>query len=576
MADRGGRILCFALLMGWVLRASAHSYLFEPMSRNLAKHLEGGENCPHCGQGNGAVSVKSRANGQWPTIDAYGSHGLCGDPFQGTQSTSLSDEKYMQYTTNVQRTYTAGSTVGFVVAISTHHKGHFEFRISEHKLDASLESHQKGQEYLNQRVLERVPPEQIYDDCVVDDARGDCQPVDVNHKGRWYVPPVASGQSVPGPDWSVEATQLFANLGGWGSNAAPYAYHMYYKIPEDLTCQHCTLQWYWVTGNTCLYDGDYFTYFRNLSAKGWNARAWSDFAAEDWASCSTSCCNSQLFGEEFWNCADIAVIGSNATAAPTPAPTPAPTATTAFLSQTTTTTPPPTGPGQCTNPQCGCPPFTDGATWCDANNYLYDANCQVDETACSVCYGHWCYGAAVPTPSPTPVTTATTTAIYPSPTPAPSTTGCYLPVCGCPPFENGPAWCTDDHARYPAGGHCATSASTCGDCLLNWCSATSTSTHSTTTSTTTVVGSTTTASTSTSTQGAPTSTTTTTSITPTPTTTLPTTQSTGSAGCYNPQCGCPPFTSGPAWCTENSAKYSVECQVSAAACDNCNAMWCGR
>ncbi len=35
---------------------------------------------------------------------------------------------------------------------------------------------------------------------------------------------------------------------------------------DGLSCTACTLQWYWSSGNSCVYDGDYFDYYRGIGA----------------------------------------------------------------------------------------------------------------------------------------------------------------------------------------------------------------------------------------------------------------------------------------------------------------------
>lgn len=63
--------------------------------------------------------------------------------------------------------------------------GHYEFRICDQALDAgSLSSAAEGQRCLDQWLLERAPP---LGDCVVNDPRGDCQPMDPKHPERWHL-----------------------------------------------------------------------------------------------------------------------------------------------------------------------------------------------------------------------------------------------------------------------------------------------------------------------------------------------------------------------------------------------------
>merc|ERR1712048_881904 len=90
------------------------------------------------------------------------------------------------------------------------------------------------------------------------------------------------------------------------------------------------------TANTCLYDADYLTYFRDLHAKGWNnVEKWAPHDLQSWATADNTVCNSARFSEEFWNCADISVIGGGSSPGPSPHPSP-------NLSPAQPTTPTPT------------------------------------------------------------------------------------------------------------------------------------------------------------------------------------------------------------------------------------------
>lgn len=342
-----GLVLIAFVLAAVLQPVASHGYMSRPKSRNYVKHLEGGEYCPHCYQSGGPAAVKSRGQGIWPTTNDYGSHGLCGDPGQGQQEKPLEQEVYMLYTTAPQESWTAGEVVDIQITITTHHKGHFEFRICDKKLDASsVGSHKLGQECLNQHLLMREPPDVAYSNCVPNDSRADCQPIDPEHPERWYLPP-------PGDSGVQVAYKNFSDDDAVDIHAEGVIYTMKYRIPRGLSCTECTLQWQWSSANSCLPDGSYLTYFKAMQKARWNASEWCPWCTSGWATCENSCCpKDEAFGEEFWNCADVTVnAGSGSTVAPTmPASTILPTAAPTTLAPTTASpvVPTPTpNPGLC-------------------------------------------------------------------------------------------------------------------------------------------------------------------------------------------------------------------------------------
>jgi endoglucanase len=207
---------------------------------------------------------------------------------------SIKDMKYME-AGSPQRTYVAGSVVEFKVGVSTHHWGHYEFRICDRALDQNLESAEVGQRCLNSWVLERAPRSPACGNSF----EGDCQRKNPEHPERWYLPPPGSAEmQVAGANWDDD----------WARPVDPNneVHTMRFIIPTDLRCDHCTLQWYYATGNTCAYDADYFDFDPGF-------KFWLHYKAS-WAKCENSCCGPQgpgLWAEEFWNCADIAVVAES-------------------------------------------------------------------------------------------------------------------------------------------------------------------------------------------------------------------------------------------------------------------------
>jgi len=271
-----GKLPAAVLALAGALRlhqASAHGKLTVPASRN---ELGGSSTCAHC------------LNGAGP----------CGD------SSSLN------FYAGPQATWTAGSIVPITVVVTAHHMGHYEFRVCDETLNGAT-SDPEG--CLNKWVLERATPEEVsaafgFGAC----ARGDegedrpfCTPIDGNHPERWYLPPRGE----------VDGTHT-----------------VYFKVPAGLACDECTLQWHWWSANSCQPAGDYGCYKDVLQSNGY----WTGSKAAWWTAFGGSCSGPEGpnghfgCGEQFWNCADIAVLpadGSPSTAAPTSAPAPMPTST---------------------------------------------------------------------------------------------------------------------------------------------------------------------------------------------------------------------------------------------------------
>eukprot|EP00929_Paragymnodinium_shiwhaense_P052443 TRINITY_DN2626_c0_g3_i1.p1 TRINITY_DN2626_c0_g3~~TRINITY_DN2626_c0_g3_i1.p1 ORF type:complete len:455 (-),score=58.81 TRINITY_DN2626_c0_g3_i1:374-1738(-) len=412
-----------SLLLACPELATGHAVLLEPPSRNYIANQAGKENCPHCLQSGGPDAVKARASGVWPTVLEPSSHGLCGDPGQGlAEPSSLATSTYL-VPTPVQRTYQAGEIVEFRVGVNAHHKGHYEFRICDMALDGTkLGSADEGQACLNKWVLERAPVDSS--SCSSGSAKADCQPIDEKHPGRWYIPPANQGTMVAGASFHDE-------------NVPPAVseYHvMKYKIPDGLSCTQCTLQWYWSTGNSCLYDADYLGptgYFQRnaaaFQALGWKAEDWCPFCVATWATCDNSCCKTGgSFGEEFWNCADIAVTASGNGPAPTTAAPSTVTATTTPAVTTATTT------TQSIGSDCSARP----GNLVSATDDKCVAACRympADTWPCNQQGPCACAGGAQPSPIPNPT---------PSPTPSPTTAPTTAPT--------------------PASGSCAAAWGQCG------------------------------------------------------------------------------------------------------------------
>merc|ERR1712039_728038 len=103
-------------------------------------------------------------------------------------------------------------------------------------------------------------------------------------------------------------------------------------------------------GNSCLYDGGYIAYFKHMSELGWSVADWVYGGMASWVTCENSCCGPSgtgAFGEEFWNCADIAVLPSGQGVATSNAPV---ATTSSESSETSATTTPASSATMSTTP----------------------------------------------------------------------------------------------------------------------------------------------------------------------------------------------------------------------------------
>lgn len=273
----------------------AHGYLASPKSRNQMAREANIFFCPHCLNGGTVNTVQANdPDGKWnhiETIQSSKRHGLCGDAINDDQHFMIGGD---YYTGEIQNTYQSGQEVEFTVHINTHHHGYFEFFVCDRNDLANPETDKITQKCLLKHQLLRSPNDPSE------------SPYDSNYPGRYYLDPKCS-------------KKFNANGQGFVS--------MKYLIPENLECEHCVLQWWWVTANSCSGPGYDDVNFPNTyancngdgGAKGWLPRE------------KSNCYEYGGYPEEFWNCADIKIEKNDGSTKsptkPTKTPTIAPTKT---------------------------------------------------------------------------------------------------------------------------------------------------------------------------------------------------------------------------------------------------------
>eukprot|EP00746_Dinoflagellata_sp_MGD_P068490 gnl/MRDRNA2_/MRDRNA2_28180_c0_seq1.p1 gnl/MRDRNA2_/MRDRNA2_28180_c0~~gnl/MRDRNA2_/MRDRNA2_28180_c0_seq1.p1 ORF type:complete len:751 (+),score=116.43 gnl/MRDRNA2_/MRDRNA2_28180_c0_seq1:182-2254(+) len=295
----------------------------DPPSRNLVAANNNNEQCPHCVNAGGTTAVKARAKGHHPSREREGTHGICGDPVQNHPWPASPAQAEYMVPTKAYRTYTEGQIITIAIGISTHHTGHFDFRICDEeggvngKTGVGSQSQLAAQKCFDKWVLERVDPKERPECNGKDWTTGDndCQPIDPSAPERWYQGPRGNGEIKNGHPY-LSKFQEETGLNGWYH--AGEGHLMHYRLPKGLTCNKCTLQWHWQTANSCLPDQSYKTYpFPSSGWCGWCKAGWATIPV-------AGCGNGGRYGEEFWNCADISIKAGSGGGSPRPAPRPMP------------------------------------------------------------------------------------------------------------------------------------------------------------------------------------------------------------------------------------------------------------
>ena len=219
------------LVVAAVPAAQGHGWLDQPASRNKQRNIPIGEPQSLPAGGPGLVYADGR---RWPN----GRHGLCGEPYKSTGGAvgpgDLSEGGRYATPPIIAARYAAGQTIDISIRVTAFHKGRFSFSLCK-------DPKRFSQACLDEHKL-----------------------VNADGGGLFYYPPGGDGQIPPGG-----------------------AFKMRFKLPAGVTCDRCVLQWYWLTGNSCVPPGD---------PRGDKAQM-------------GTCGVSNTPPEEFWNCADIAIGG---------------------------------------------------------------------------------------------------------------------------------------------------------------------------------------------------------------------------------------------------------------------------
>jgi len=355
---------------------SGHGMMTKPASRQIVHHTaidpkvagsDGYSTVIHNPAQTDLVSLNAAIGGGGKAKAAAEGHGLCGDDGGRKMfETGVGINPAYTWDTTPVETYAAGSTIDIEVYISAPHRGWFEFRLCE-------DGNNLSQECLNEHVLEfdYEYTKNLYtaqemggwhDDATdyLGDQNNYCNvhtqcdalmewPED-SEFGGVFDGSCCRGGGTCSPEADNRDRLMFP---GNSMRSMP----LKFKLPAGVTCEHCVLQWLYVTGNSC----DYYP-------------------------------------EAFFNCADVKIVASGGSKAPTPAPAPTLKPVAPF--------PTPSMPGRC----CWWDVVRENSgnalisNQCDActSDMEMEGPCSRSEEDCDACGGEYCAYDASWTPAPSP------------------------------------------------------------------------------------------------------------------------------------------------------------------------------
>ena len=253
------KLLSFVVLATSAVVASCHGFMAEPAARNVlskTQHYDAG------GLANGGSSFTYAGRRKWTSKGSLmwdpkknARHGVCGSRGPATDPDSLDFQAGGKYVTKkITGTYAAGQIIRIRVEISAPHGGRWQFGVCPVPDGASDADERR---VVTQQCMDRN------------------KLINMDKKNAGY------------------GTQFW-----WFGKRTDGVYELDMKLPDNIQCKRCVLQWHWESGNSCTIPGTPSS--ETLSDK------------------KDSCEGAQNL-EEFWNCADVTILPKG-----TPVPPPPP------------------------------------------------------------------------------------------------------------------------------------------------------------------------------------------------------------------------------------------------------------
>jgi len=263
---------------------SAHGYLKTPRSRNLVAYQDKNyempdmndpkpEDCPHCLNRGGNLAQCGILSGTHE-----------GRPWERNYDKPL-NIRDGPMPSNLQGVYREGSEIEVEVSVTTHHKGHFEFAVCP--IDDTLPMEVPTKECFERNKLTFLSDE-LYG-----------APVDTMHPERAYIAPASK------VEWTAAVPGVHPVVGAY--------YKMKFQLPPGLAGNVVLLQWYYITANSCKHEG----YAEYPFPEEWG----SDVALyPGLPDCGEVPSDGNGVPEQFWNCAEIKIVGMGSQSTPASRP----------------------------------------------------------------------------------------------------------------------------------------------------------------------------------------------------------------------------------------------------------------
>lgn len=229
--------------------------------------------------------------------------GVCGDLKGPNEAHRKGGELY--YGGKVVKRYKQGDILEVGITIAVHHNGFMEMHLCDVDKcpggEISEQCFTSGHCY----QLERV----VNDECDSGESTN-CGPVDRNHTGRWYLPCTRH----PLDDDRFET---------FGPTTIQY------RLPANVSCDHCVLQWYLTAANDCNPPG-LVEYFKgdDRPVQWLRSKCIGQAGSVGGFNELRPDCGGDEFAEEYYQCADIGIDPSTDATKPSDASEPGSNTTT--------------------------------------------------------------------------------------------------------------------------------------------------------------------------------------------------------------------------------------------------------